>query len=71
MDLRTGRLASRTMTFWHGSPVLITDGLVWPMNERDYTNGEGVKLVGELLHAGATIAESASEAIEIARRYAV
>ncbi len=38
---------------------------------RDYTNGEGVKLVGELLQAGATIAGSVSEAIEIARRYAV
>jgi len=41
------------------------------ITSRDYTDGEGVKLVGKLLHAGATIAESASEAIEIARRYAV
>ncbi len=38
---------------------------------RDYTNGEGVKLVGELLQAGATVAESVGEAIEIAREYAV
>jgi iron complex transport system ATP-binding protein len=38
---------------------------------RDYTNGEGVKLVEELLQAGATIAESVGEAIEIARGYTV
>jgi len=41
------------------------------ITSRDYTNGEGVKLVGELLQAGATIAESVSEAIEISRRYTV
>ena len=41
------------------------------ITSRDYTNGEGVKLVGELLQAGAAVAESVSEAIEIARRYAV
>ena len=38
---------------------------------RDYTGGEGVKLVGELLQAGATVTESVSEAIEIAREYAI
>jgi iron complex transport system ATP-binding protein len=38
---------------------------------RDYTSGEGVKLVGELLQTGATVAESVSEAIEIARAFAV
>ncbi len=41
------------------------------ITSRDYTNGEGVKLVGELLQAGATVAESVGEAIEIARGYAV
>jgi cobalamin transport system ATP-binding protein len=41
------------------------------ITSRDYTNGEGVKLVEELLQAGATVAESVGEAIEIARGYAV
>jgi len=41
------------------------------ITSRDYINGEGVKLVGELLQAGATVAESVGEAIEIARGYAV
>src|SRR6266851_3840113 len=35
------------------------------ITSRDYINGEGVKLVGELLQAGATVAESVGEAIEI------
>ncbi|GAC1423095.1 MAG: ABC transporter ATP-binding protein [Ktedonobacteraceae bacterium] len=37
------------------------------MAARDYTGGEGVKLVGELLQQGATIARSVSEAIECIR----
>ena len=41
------------------------------ITSRDYTNGEGVKLVRALLQAGATVTESVGEAIEIARRHAV
>ena len=35
---------------------------------RDYSDGEGTKLVRELLHAGATVVQSVSEAVEAAKR---
>jgi iron complex transport system ATP-binding protein len=35
---------------------------------RDYTNGEGTKLVYYLLQAGATVVRSVSEAVEVAKR---
>lgn len=35
---------------------------------RDYTNGEGTKLVRELLQAGASVVKSLAEAVEAARR---
>lgn len=38
------------------------------MAARDYTNGAGVKLTGELLQAGAKVAGSVSEAIELAKQ---
>ena len=34
---------------------------------RDYTNGEGTKLVRDLLHAGATVVQSLAEAVEAAK----
>jgi hypothetical protein len=36
---------------------------------RDYTNGEGLKLVREMLQAGAMVAGSLGEAIETAKQY--
>lgn len=38
---------------------------------RDYTGGEGVKLIGELLQAGAMVVGSVGEAIEIMKKYAI
>jgi len=35
---------------------------------RDYTNGEGTKLVRDLLQAGATVVQSVAEAVEAAKR---
>jgi iron complex transport system ATP-binding protein len=35
---------------------------------RDYTNGEGTKLIRDLLQAGATVVQSLTEAVEMARR---
>jgi len=32
--------------------------------KRDYTNGEGVRLVREMLQAGATVVESVAKAVE-------
>jgi len=36
---------------------------------RDYTNGEGVKLVGQLLQAGAIMVSSVGEAVELVKRH--
>jgi iron complex transport system ATP-binding protein len=36
--------------------------------KRDYTNGEGTKLVRDLLQAGATVVQSVAEAVEAAKR---
>ena len=36
---------------------------------RDYTNGEGTKLVYDILQAGATVVQSVAEAIEAAKRF--
>ncbi len=52
-------------------PIATSDGLLQRsgMAARDYTGGEGLKLMRELLHAGAIIAGSVAEAIETTRRY--
>ncbi len=36
---------------------------------RDYTKGEGLKLVQEMLQAGARVVDSVGEAIQIAKQY--
>jgi iron complex transport system ATP-binding protein len=36
---------------------------------RDYTNGEGLKVMEALLQAGATVATSVGEAVEVAKQY--
>ena len=36
--------------------------------DRDYTNGEGIKLVRDLLQAGSTLVQSVAEAVEAAKR---
>jgi hypothetical protein len=41
------------------------------MAARDYTGGEGLMLIRNLLQAGTTIAESVGEAVEILKQYAV
>ena len=35
---------------------------------RDYTNGEGTKLIRDLLQSGATVVQSVAEAVEAAKR---
>jgi iron complex transport system ATP-binding protein len=49
--------------------VATDDGLLLPtgMAARDYTAGAGLKLIGELLQAGACIVSSVSEAVEQAK----
>jgi len=37
--------------------------------ERDYTNGEGLRLMRELLQAGASVVGSIAEATEVTRRH--
>jgi len=51
--------------------IASSDGLLQRsgMAARDYTGGEGLKLMRELLGAGAVIAGSVAEAIEMTRRY--
>ncbi len=51
--------------------IASSDGLLERsgMAARDYTGGEGLKLMRELLQAGALIAGSVAEAIEMTRRY--
>jgi hypothetical protein len=39
------------------------------MAARDYTNGEGLKLMEKLLRMGAGVVRSVGEAVDIARRY--
>jgi iron complex transport system ATP-binding protein len=52
-------------------PIASSDGLLQRsgMAARDYTGGEGLKLIRELLQAGALIVGSVAEAIETTRRY--
>ena len=38
------------------------------MAERDYTGGEGLKLLEDLLQAGAVVVKSVKEAIEIIKK---
>ena len=38
------------------------------MAERDYTGGEGLKLLEDLLQAGAIVARSVTEAVEIIKK---
>jgi cobalamin transport system ATP-binding protein len=47
-----------------GGELLLKTGIA----SRDYTNGEGTKLVHDLLQAGATVVRSVAEAIEAAKR---
>ncbi len=49
----------------------VSDGVLQQTGiaSRDYTNGEGTKLVRDLLHAGATVVKSVAEAVETAKRY--
>jgi iron complex transport system ATP-binding protein len=51
--------------------IATSDGLLQRtgMAARDYTGGEGLKLMHELLGEGAVIAESVAEAIEMTRKY--
>ncbi len=51
-------------------PEPIEDGMLMrtKMAERDYTGGEGLKLLEDLLQAGAVVVKSVKEAIEIIRR---
>jgi iron complex transport system ATP-binding protein len=44
--------------------LLLKSGIV----NRDYTNGEGTKLVLDLLQAGASVVQSVAEAVEAAKR---
>jgi hypothetical protein len=37
---------------------------------RDYTNGEGLKLVREMLQSGAMVVDSLGKTVEIAKQYA-
>ena len=38
---------------------------------RDYTNGEGVKLIGALLQAGASLVSSVGEAVDVTKTCAI
>jgi len=65
-------LASTDTTVYTSDNVIETDdGMLQRagMAARDYTDGEGVKLVGELLQHGANIANSVGEAVERIRSY--
>ena len=65
-------LASPDATVFTPDSVIETDdGDVQHMGmaARDYAGGEGVKLVGELLQLGATVARTVSEAVECINSY--
>ena len=51
-------------------PETVEDGMLLhaQMAERDYTGGEGLKLMENLLQAGAIVVKSVGEAIEIIRK---
>ena len=55
-----------TAIYAAGDVIETDDGMLQRtgMAARDYTGGEGVKLVGELLQLGASVASSVGEAIE-------
>jgi len=59
-----GEEQSTTDTTYAGNEVLQQTGIA----KRDYTNGEGLKLVRDLLQAGATVVGSVAEAVEAAKR---
>ncbi len=41
------------------------------ITSRDYTNGDGLRVVRALLEAGATVVESVTEAVEAAKKSAI
>ena len=51
--------------FYISDEALLNTGIA----NRDYTNGEGTKLIRHLLQSGVTVVQSVTEAIEIARRF--
>jgi iron complex transport system ATP-binding protein len=53
-----------TGTPFAGDDVLQQTGIA----HRDYTNGEGTRLVHDLLQAGAMVVESVSEAVDVAKK---
>lgn len=55
-----------TVTTYAGDNILQQTGIA----NRDYTNGEGMRLVRELLQEGAMVVGSVAEAVEAAKRYA-
>lgn len=54
-----------------GAAIETDDGMLpcTGMVARDYTNGEGLKLMGRLLQTGAVVTEDVSGAVDFARRY--
>ncbi|GAC1359568.1 MAG: ABC transporter ATP-binding protein [Ktedonobacteraceae bacterium] len=66
-------LASTDTTGIPDDVIEMDDGLVQRtgMAARDYTGGEGVKLVGELLQTGAIVVDSVGEAIEYVKRSSI
>jgi len=59
-----GEGRSVTGTPFAGDDVLQQTGIA----HRDYTSGEGTRLVRDLLQAGAMVVESVSEAVDIAKK---
>jgi cobalamin transport system ATP-binding protein len=59
-----GEGRSTTGTPFAGDDVLQQTGIA----NRDYTNGEGMRLVRELLQAGAMVVGSVAEAVEKAKK---
>ena len=52
----------------HGLPVLLLNTSSKDIAARDYTGGEGLQLLEDLLQTGAMVVESVGEAIEMIRR---
>jgi iron complex transport system ATP-binding protein len=59
-----GEGRSVTGTPFAGNEVLQQTGIA----HRDYTNGEGTRLVRDLLQAGALVVESVAEAVDVAKK---
>jgi iron complex transport system ATP-binding protein len=59
-----GEGRSVTGTSYAGDDVLQKTGIA----HRDYTNGEGTRLVRDLLQAGALVVESVAEAVDVAKK---